>query len=221
MSIAYGALVMADRDLRRDLDGVAGAHTRLMQRLHAAAEASPQLLNPARMSRCQGWTVGHVLTHLARNADSHVEMIEGRPQYRDAAARNHDIATGASRGIDALLDDVTAASARLEAAWAACASWDVTVMTASGPRPARQAPLLRWREVEWHTVDLAIGVESDHVDADYLRVELYLQEIMWRSRHTIGLTGLPAELLAEPPHLRAAWFLGRYAPPTLNHLSPT
>jgi hypothetical protein len=29
-----------------------------------------------RRSRLPGWTVGHVLTHLARNADSHLRMLE-------------------------------------------------------------------------------------------------------------------------------------------------
>ena len=40
--------------------------------------------------KLEGWTVGHVLTHLARNADSHVRMLE-------AAARSsheHSVIAG-------------------------------------------------------------------------------------------------------------------------------
>lgn len=205
--------------MRRDLDGVSAAHDRLLRRLTQVYDTEPDVLRPERTSLLPGWTVGHVLTHLARNADSHVDMLAGRPQYPDAAHRDTAIAHGARRPTDELLADLASSVADLAQAWASHDSWDHSVWTASGPRPAAQTPLLRWREVEWHTVDLDIGVDPADIDQSYLRVELRLQEMIWRSRRTIGLTPLPAELLAEPPYRRTAWFLGRYNPPHLDHLS--
>ena len=52
------------RDLQRELDGVVAAHAALGQALDVLTDEqvrSPFLL--------PGWSVGHVLTHLARNAD--------------------------------------------------------------------------------------------------------------------------------------------------------
>ena len=57
----------------------------------------------ARSSRLPRWTVGHVPTHLARNADAHVRMLEGAAageitdQYEGGAGRSAEIEAGAGR----------------------------------------------------------------------------------------------------------------------------
>src|SRR4051812_32675009 len=66
-----------------------------LERLDDAAIAGPSLL--------PGWTRGHVLTHLARNADSYVNLLTWArtgvptPQYPSPQARVADIEAGAGR----------------------------------------------------------------------------------------------------------------------------
>ena len=66
-----------------------------------------------RPSRLPDWTVGHVLTHIARNADSLVWRLEGaakgelRDQYPGGLAqRSSDIEEGAGRPAVELVRDV-------------------------------------------------------------------------------------------------------------------
>ncbi|MEJ7801062.1 MAG: maleylpyruvate isomerase N-terminal domain-containing protein, partial [Ilumatobacter sp.] len=69
-------------------------------------------VDPATPTRLPGWTVGHVLTHIARNGDSIVSMLDGNDQYpHGVAGRNADIEDGAGRSWSALVDDVAVAAA--------------------------------------------------------------------------------------------------------------
>lgn len=192
----------------RDTGGCRESHANLVATLTGLDN-----LDPTRPSRLPGWSVGHVLTHLARNADSHVDMLDGRPQYPSLERRNTDIDTGASRDVDTLIDDVANSITRLEAAWDACSDWDFAATTLSGTRPGVSLPLLRWREVEVHRVDLGLGDDLDsdlaEMNRAYVRIDLHHLEMMWRARRPMGLTPLPAVVLAEPPHRRLGWFMGR------------
>ena len=85
----------------RDTGGCRESHADLIDTLTGLDN-----LDPTRPSRLPGWSVGHVLTHLARNADSHVDMLDGRTQYPSVEQRNTDIDTGASRDADTLIADV-------------------------------------------------------------------------------------------------------------------
>src|SRR5260221_10570092 len=71
-----------------------------------------------------GWPVGHVLTHVARNADSHRRRTEAATrnemidQYRGGyEGREAEIEAGASPPATPLIDDVPASAAPMEAAW--------------------------------------------------------------------------------------------------------
>src|SRR5919112_2556425 len=70
-------------------------------------------------SLCPGWTRGHLLTHLARNADGLVNVahsaVSGHlvPMYKSAAARNADVEAGAGRPAATLATDVENAAQRL------------------------------------------------------------------------------------------------------------
>src|ERR1700735_2707093 len=91
-----------------------------------------------RPSRLPGWTVGHVLTHIARNADSLVWRLEGaargelRDQYVGALEqRTSDIETGAARPAPELVRDVRQSAdavARVMAGLSA-AAWDAPSRT--------------------------------------------------------------------------------------------
>src|SRR2546421_337158 len=76
---------------------VTGAHMRLLEAVDRLTDE--QVLRP---SLLPGWTVGHVLTHVARNADSHVRRTEAAirgemvDQYPGGyAAREAEIEAGA------------------------------------------------------------------------------------------------------------------------------
>lgn len=197
--------------MRSEIDGCSGSQRALNEHL-----ASLGGLESSAPSALPGWTVGHVLSHLARNADSHVAMLEGQPQYRDSAARDADIEAGAGRSTDELLRDVRESSLALESAWREALDvadidirWSQSARALSGLRPLVSLPLLRWREVEIHRMDLDVGYRAVDLDRHYLRCDLRLCEMLWRARRPIGLTPLPEAVLATPPHDRLLWFLGR------------
>jgi maleylpyruvate isomerase len=117
-------------------------------------------------SRLPGWTVGHVLTHIARNADGLTNLLtwartsEVTPQYASVEARAADIDAGAPRPLRDQLDDLTAACERFAAAADAMPpeAWTHLVQPTVGPEmPAAQVMWSRLREVEIHHVDLGAG----------------------------------------------------------------
>lgn len=178
---------------------------------HAALVAWLQAMDPVeaeRPSLLPRWTVGHVLTHVARNADSHRDLLDGRPQYPSVESRNADIEAGAARPWEELVDDVAASAAALDARWATT-DWDGVVEMVSGPRPRHLLPLLRQREVEVHRVDLGLGYGFEDMPAEYVRRELRMLEMLWRARKPMGLTPLPEAALRVPPPTRLAWMTGR------------
>lgn len=145
-----------------DIDGCLAAQARLA--ITVAALSDDDVRRP---SRLPGWTVGHVLAHLARNADSHVGMIEGAAggqvadQYPGGdEQRAGDIDAGSGRAASALRADVADAAARLERAWASVSDevWERgRGRMRSGLHPVADLPFLRWREVEVHHADLGLG----------------------------------------------------------------
>jgi maleylpyruvate isomerase len=86
----------------------------------AQVERAAGGLDPARLagpSRLPGWTRGHVLSHLARNADALVNLLtwartgaEAR-MYASPAERTDGIEAGAGRALPEQLADLTAAGA--------------------------------------------------------------------------------------------------------------
>lgn len=114
-------------------------------------------------SLCPGWTVGHVLTHIARNADGLRRGAEGArrgeavPMYDSAEARDQDIEAGAGRPVTELVADVISSAAALSDAWSAMrpADWDREMLHHRfGTLPLSDTPMMRLREVEIHHVDL-------------------------------------------------------------------
>lgn len=132
-----------------------------------------------------GWTVGHVLTHLARNADANTGMVQGAqrgeiyPQYPGGTAqREGDIAAGQGRPAAELVADLTSAHQRLEAAWASTSEdvWATGLArTTAALRAVAHTVYLRWREAEVHLVDVGLaelgGPDWDGLSAEYVNVE--------------------------------------------------
>lgn len=163
-----GAIVGPMADHVRDLASVRDATERL---LTAAAKLNSDSV--AEPSRLPGWTRGHVLAHLARNADALVNVFAGRHMYVSAEARDADIERNAPRPLDVQLADVRESAARLLRAWAATADWSRTVELRNGVTDtASGVPLRRWAEVELHHVDLGIGYELEDLPAEFTEREI-------------------------------------------------
>ena len=159
-----------------DLAGVRRSTARLLEtvgRIDDETAARPSLL--------PGWTVAMLVTHLARNADSHRGMLEGaalgeaRNQYPSYEERDAGIEAGRGRSAAEVVDDLQEALARLDGAWTAMPddAWAFTALTTDGkPNPVRDLPFQRWREVEVHHADLGLGFTVGEWDEGYVLAEL-------------------------------------------------
>jgi maleylpyruvate isomerase len=200
-------------ELRRDLEGAADAHRRLLARIDTVDDDTLR-----RPSLLPGWTIGHVLAHLARNADSHVRMLDAgeRGEVADqydggAAGREAEIERDATTPAAVLVADLRAATEALERCWAATTArgWAGEGRTLVGVVPLADLPFRRWREAEVHHVDLGLGATPEGWPAAYVRLELHRMEMLWAARRPMGLTTLPPAALAAAPAHRLAWLLGR------------
>ncbi|ANB05807.1 mycothiol maleylpyruvate isomerase [Streptomyces ambofaciens] len=155
-------------------------------------------------SRLPGWTRGHVLAHLARNADALVNVFEGRPMYASAEARDADIERDAPRPLDVQLADVRESGARFQAAGAMPADWSRTVALRNGVTDsASRVPFRRWVEVELHHVDLGIGYELEDLPAEFTE-----RETAFLAARFAGHPDVPPTRLTDGTR---AWSTGREA----------
>ena len=117
-------------------------------------------------SRLPGWTRGHVLTHLARNAEGSTRLLTWARtgirsyEYESVAARAAAIEAGAGRAAGALTADVRATAGALAAAAAAVpdSGWDHLVTWTTGQQTTADV-IVRSRliEVLIHHADLGLG----------------------------------------------------------------
>ncbi|MFJ3230429.1 maleylpyruvate isomerase family mycothiol-dependent enzyme [Streptomyces sp. NPDC086787] len=150
-------------DHERDLASVHEATERLLAAAAALDNASTE-----KPSRLPGWTRGHVLAHLARNADALVNVLEGRPMYTSSEARDADIERDAPRTLDLHLADLRESAARFQEAGAVPADWSRTVALRNGVTDsASRLPFRRWIEVELHHVDLGVGYELEDLPEEF------------------------------------------------------
>lgn len=192
-----GVSVRAMIDHAHDLASVRDATERLLTAVAELDNAS--VTEP---SRLPGWSRGHVLAHLARNADALVNVLDGRPMYASADARDSAIERDASRPLDVQLADLRESMARFQETGAAPADWARTVALRNGVTDsASRVPFRRWIEVELHHVDLGIGYELEDLPEEFVERETgFLAE---------RFTGHPE---VPPTHLTdgtRAWTTGR------------
>lgn len=197
------------------LDAVAESHRTVEATL--AGLTDEQAREP---SLLPGWSRGHVVTHLARNADAlnrfavgvitgeaASEMYPGGPAARAAA-----IEEGAGRPAELLVTDFRFAGRRVieslrritEDLYETPVNWRQQV-------PARQVPVLRWRELEIHHVDLGLDYSAADWPGTFVEHTLESELPALAARHPdVGVPELPrTELLA--------WVIGR---PTRVGLPP-
>ncbi|OIK03177.1 maleylpyruvate isomerase family mycothiol-dependent enzyme [Streptomyces monashensis] len=175
-------------DHAHDLACVREATERLLTAVVELDNAS--LAEPSRLS---GWSRGHVLAHLARNADALVNVLEGRPMYASAEVRDADIERDAPRPLDVQLADLRESAARLQALGDAPADWSRTVELRNGVTDsASRVPFRRWAEVDLHHVDLGIGYELEDLPAEFTEREIDFLAQRFAGHKDVPPTGLSA-----------------------------
>jgi maleylpyruvate isomerase len=175
-------------------------------------EGTAARLDPAQVaepSRLPGWSRGHVLSHLARNADALVNLLtwartgtESR-MYASPTDRADGIEAGAYRALPEQLADLAAAGKRFAAAVAAVPPdrREFPVLSAQGRQiPAREVPWLRVREVWLHLVDMDAAVTIDDIPAD-IAWALAADVAGWMSSRTEATAELRADAQQNPIRL--------------------
>lgn len=107
------------------------------------------------------WSRGHVLTHIARNADGISDTLAGALRGEvvarypgGASGRDAAIEEGARRPFAALMTDVRESAERLDRMFGAIGDAEGWSLPTEHGDPAEAWVYRRWREVEVHRVDL-------------------------------------------------------------------
>jgi maleylpyruvate isomerase len=148
-------------------------------RLLATAEALTDA-QAAAASRLPGWTRGHVLTHIARNADGFRNLLGWAvtgietPMYPSEEGRARGIEAGARRPAAELAADLRASAAAFAAAAGdlPAGAWDAPVARRGVTFPAAGILPRRLSELEIHHVDLGAGYQPGDWPADFVRETL-------------------------------------------------
>lgn len=147
--------------VEQNLGRIEQAHDRLIAT--AAAITDEQAREP---SLLPGWTRGHVITHIARNADGLRNLLiwaqtgVETPQYASQDERDAQIEAGAARPAADLAADLTSSAGAFlaRARELPADAWSAPVRALRGPvHPAWFTLVRRLTEVEVHHVDLDAG----------------------------------------------------------------
>ena len=165
-------------------------------------------------SRLPGWTRGHVLTHLARNADGFRNLLtwagtgDETPMYPSEEARDRGVEEGAGRSAAELAADVRVSAAALAAAAQdlPARAWDALVARRGVTYPAREILSGRLVELEFHHVDLDTGYRPADWPASFVAATLGRV-----ARDFAGRADAPA-CLARPDGLDAVYPIGPAGP---------
>ncbi|MEU8361756.1 maleylpyruvate isomerase N-terminal domain-containing protein [Nonomuraea sp. NPDC048882] len=156
-------------------------------------------------SRLPGWTRGHVLAHLAANADSYVSLLAWArtgvrtPQYSSYESRAAAIEAHALQPAAQHLARLEDGAARFAAAVRNLPdrAWSARVEgLRPPPHPAWYVLVRRLREVGFHHVDLAAGYGPADWPDPFVRRELHDCHTTWPHDHS---TVSEIILLTPPP----------------------
>jgi len=179
-----------------------------------------------------GWSRGHVLTHVARNADALGNLVEWArtgvrtPMYPSRQERDAVIEAQSGRSADELRLDVHDSHERFLTALGTLApdEWNRQLVWGGHDRhgPASVIPFLRRTEVEVHHIDLNLDHTLAHWPGEF--VEALLDDIADESSHRDDFTGCVLvandderrwvvagggpEISGPPPAL-LGWLIGR------------
>jgi maleylpyruvate isomerase len=200
---------------------------------HGVAELTDEQVRAP--SALPGWTRGHVLTHVARNADALVNLLTWArtgvemPMYPSRQVRDDEIAAGASRAATEQRADLLQSQARFvdaaeqmgEEHWQARVRWG----SAGQDAAADLVPWLRLVELEVHHVDLDLGYTPAHWTASFVRRQLARTVEDFRTRtdtpamalravdddteHVLGAGHGTGPVVSGPQASLLAWLVGR------------
>jgi maleylpyruvate isomerase len=175
------------------IEDVEAATARLVATARTVDVGAPSLL--------PGWSRGHVLTHIARNADSMVNLLTWArtgvetPQYAPGR-RDADIEAGAPRPIEEQIADLEASAERFATAVAElpAGAWAAEIRYRSGrTAPAATVVWTRLSEVEIHHADLGAGYRWRDWPAAFAA-----RQVRQVVHNTTGREGTPHVLLRAP-----------------------
>jgi maleylpyruvate isomerase len=217
------------------LDRIVAATGRLLDTAAGFSDADvrePSLL-PA-------WSRGHVLTHLARNADGGSRLLRWArtgvetPEYPSMAARAAQIEAGAGRGAAELAEDVRDSADRFAAQYARmpAEAWQRVIRWTGGQEhPASRVADSRLTEVLVHHVDLRAdytpvqwpaGFTEDQVTR-VVRAFTGRDDVTAMRLHALdsdtwyGPGAAPGALVVRGPRASLlAWLMGRSEGPDLT-----
>lgn len=170
-------------------------------------------------SALPGWTRGHVVSHLARNADGLVNLLHWArtgiesPMYPSAADREADIREGADRLAQIQQEDLRAADERFFMATEVMSDldWEARITNAQGVTIGISlVPWMRLTEVLVHLVDLDVGFDFDTVvDLAGEQIEGFADYVVTRyeNRADVPATRLVVEL---PTGDERVWLFGAH-----------
>ena len=202
----------------------------------AALLASIEALRDADVSApslLPDWSRGHVLAHIARNADGILNLIVWArtastvPMYESADRRTADIEAGSGLPAEALRSDIAQGAQRVDDALTGVLELDeeslaevMNRLVQFGP-PRPQAPmvafswvpLLRRREVEVHHVDLALSYGPADWPDDFVVTNLDLIAKRVADTHESPVAVL--ETTTDHGRATSQWNLSEKSGPTL------
>ncbi|MGP3927195.1 maleylpyruvate isomerase family mycothiol-dependent enzyme [Streptomyces sp. 8N616] len=219
---------MTRQDLTQAVERLGQATARLLrsaEHLDNAAARGASLL--------PGWSRGHVISHMARNADGMVNLLSWArtgvetPMYPSAEHRAADIEAGSTRSAHELLRDLRASTEQLAQHIRTMPQrhWGHPVSLINGTRfAASQVLWHRLKEVEIHHCDLDIGYAPRDWDPAFCTKLLEEVVTFLRSRADVPALRLLVEdsdqvlTMGEATHPSAvsghrhdllAWLIGR------------
>ncbi len=179
-----------DPEITADLARIEASTRRLLASVSALTDG--QAREP---SLLPGWTRGHVLTHIARNADGMASVLRSArtgteaAMYASDASRDADVENGAGRPAAGLVADVRESAARFahEAGLMPAGAWAAMVRRTPGGDqfPAHVVPIRRLGEVEIHHADLNLAYRPADWPEEFTAA--YLPRLMrtWAGRDDV------------------------------------
>jgi len=216
------------RDIAASIAAVDDATTSLSAVVDTVRDGGPDAFTAP--SLLPEWSIGHIVTHLARNADGLRGVLDSavagelRTVYPSPAARVADIEAGARRDTEEIAADFRNAVHRLADAVAGLPdeTWSATVdLGRGGPTTADVILAARLGEVELHHHDLGVDAGLALLDdARATRLLAALQRSYVRTRQVDGMVlepdgGRPITIGEGGPRVAgraidlAAWLAGR------------
>ncbi len=180
-------------------------------------------------SRLPDWSIGHLLSHIAFNADAVAQagsaLRAGEPAYMYPGGvdqRSDDIERGARRSAAEIRDHLDRSATAFEEEWRlAPPAGGIARVPGDEEFPSVNAPFMRLREVSVHGVDLgACGIAPTEWTATYVAADLAGQwdTVQYRTTDPVGVadetghrwsTGEPDRWLSADRRALLAWLLDR------------